>query len=251
MKRFFSLMRRLANCQLPIANCLPIVIGMPLTQKHRIALCLLPLALLLSDAALAHTINYQLEQQPSHYVFWYYLKLGYQHIMPYGFDHILFVVGLCLLSEKIKTIIWQATAFTIAHSVTLTLAMKGIIAPQSSIIEPIIALSIVFVAIENLIVSELKPWRIAVVFMFGLIHGCGFASSLNELGLPRNAFGLSLFSFNVGVELGQITIILSVYFLLTKWFASRTWYRPRIVYPISICIAMIALYWTVQRVFLV
>ena len=171
MKRLFILMRRFASCPLQIANC-----------KLPLALRLLPLALLLSNAAFAHTINYQLEQQPGHYVFWYYLKLGYTHILPEGFDHILFVVGLCLLSEKIKTIIWQATAFTIAHSVTLTLAMKGIIAPQSSIIEPIIALSIVFVAVENLIISELKSWRIAVVFMFGLIHGCGFASGNDRPG---------------------------------------------------------------------
>lgn len=222
------------------------------TFNHRLIISIFLLAFIFFASPLfAHTINYQLEKQPSHYVFWFYLKLGYQHILPNGFDHILFVVGLCLLSEKIKTIIWQATAFTIAHSVTLTLAMKGIIAPATSIVEPIIALSIVFVAVENLIISELKPWRIAVVFMFGLIHGCGFASSLNELGLPRNAFALSLFSFNLGVELGQITIILSVYFLLTRWFASKSWYRQRIVYPISTCIALIALYWTVQRVFFV
>lgn len=216
--------------------------------NYRIGLPVLLFLLFCSCSIFAHTINYLLEEQPTHYVFWYYLKSGFRHILPDGYDHILFVVGLCLLNQNIKTIIWQATAFTVAHSITLTLAMKGWIAPPGNIIEPIIALSIVFVAIENLIISELKPWRIAIIFMFGLIHGCGFASALNESGLPRNAFAISLFSFNLGVELGQITVILLSYFLIIRWFKDRTWYRPRIVYPVSACIALTALYWTADRV---
>jgi hypothetical protein len=125
--------------------------------------------------------------------------------------------------------------------------MKGIIVVPPSIIEPIIALSIAFIAIENLVMTELKPWRILVVFAFGLVHGMGFASALNELGLPRNAFYTSLLSFNVGVELGQATIIFAVYFSLIYWFGHKPWYRKRIVYPISITIAIIALYWTITR----
>jgi hypothetical protein len=118
----------------------------------------------------------------------YYFKLGITHIIPSGLDHILFVVGLCLLSHKIKVILWQATAFTIAHSITLAMSMKNIIVAPSAVVEPIIALSILFVAIENMLLSELKPWRILLVFMFGVVHGLGFASSLNEIGLPRNKF---------------------------------------------------------------
>src|SRR6201989_3118211 len=140
--------------------------------KFFLAVCFL----LLAGNIYAHTINYALDRAPAGNVFLYYLKLGYLHILPNGFDHILFVTGLCLLSNKISTILWQATAFTVAHSITLALSMKNIIVAPGAVVEPIIALSILFVAIENLLLSELKPWRIAIVFMFGLIHGMGFAS---------------------------------------------------------------------------
>ena len=118
----------------------------------------------------AHSINYALQNAPVDKVVWFYLKLGYQHIMPYGVDHILFVVSLCLLSTNIKTIFWQATAFTVAHSITLALSMKNMIVAPGAVVEPIIALSIVFVSIENMLLTTLKPWRIAIVFLFGLIH---------------------------------------------------------------------------------
>jgi len=199
----------------------------------------------------AHTINYALEKAPTDHVIWFYLQLGYTHILPQGFDHILFVVGLCLLSNKIKVILWQATAFTVAHSITLAMSMKNLIVAPSAVVEPIIALSILFVAIENLLLTELKPWRILLVFMFGLIHGMGFASSLNEIGLPRNKFLVSILSFNVGVELGQITIILAVFLLIVLPLGNRLNYRKQVVYPLSILIALIAFYWTVQRVFFV
>jgi len=199
----------------------------------------------------AHTINYVLEKAPAGDVVWYYLKLGYTHILPEGFDHILFVAGLCLLSNKLKVILWQATAFTVAHSITLALSMKNVIVAPSAVVEPIIALSILFVAVENLLLSELKPWRIALVFMFGLIHGMGFASSLNEIGLPRNKFLTSILSFNLGVELGQVTIILAMFLLLVIPFGKQPYYRKRIVFPLSIAIGLTAAYWTVQRIFFV
>ncbi|MDQ6757591.1 MAG: HupE/UreJ family protein [Bacteroidota bacterium] len=207
--------------------------------------------LLISSAAFAHTINYALEKAPTGNVIWYYLKLGYKHILPEGFDHILFVISLCLLSNKIKVIFWQATAFTVAHSITLALSMKNIIVAPSAVVEPVIALSILFVAVENLLIKELKPWRILVVFMFGLIHGLGFASALNEIGLPRNKFAVSILSFNLGVELGQVTIIVLMFALIISRFGNRVWYRSRIVFPLSILIGLIALYWTVQRVFFI
>ena len=199
--------------------------------------------------AQAHTINYVLEKAPTEDVIWFYLKLGFTHIIPEGFDHILFVTGLCLLSNKIKVILWQATAFTVAHSITLALSMKNVIVAPSSIVEPIIALSILFVAVENLLLSELKPWRIVLVFLFGLIHGLGFASSLNEIGLPRNKFITSIISFNVGVEIGQIAVITAVFVLLVIPFGKSPNYRKRIVFPLSIIIALIALYWTIERTF--
>lgn len=199
--------------------------------------------------AMAHTINYALEKAPANDVIAFYLKLGYSHILPEGSDHILFVVGLCLLSRKASVILWQATAFTVAHSITLALSMQNIIVAPSAVVEPIIALSILFVAVENLLLTELKPWRVLLVFLFGLIHGMGFASSLNEIGLPRNKFFTSILSFNLGVELGQITVILAVFVLLVLPFGKKPYYRKRIVYPLSVLIAVIAFYWTMQRVF--
>ncbi len=207
------------------------------------------LMLLASGNLFAHTINYQLEQAPTGDVILFYLKLGFEHIVPNGFDHILFVVGLCLLSTKIKTILWQATAFTVAHSITLALSMKGLIVTPPALVEPIIALSIVFVTVENILLTELKPWRILVVFLFGLIHGMGFASSLNEIGLPRNKFFTSIMSFNVGVELGQIVVIVGVFVLIIFAFGKKPWYRKFVVYPLSAVIAIIAAWWTVERLF--
>lgn len=204
--------------------------------------------LLLSHELFAHNINYALEKAPTSDVVWFYLKLGMRHIIPEGIDHILFVVGLCLLSKNIKTIIWQATAFTVAHSITLALSMKNIIVAPGVLVEPIIALSILFVAIENILLNELKPWRILIVFLFGLIHGMGFASALNETGLPRNKFFTSILSFNAGVELGQIIVITSVFLLIIIPFGKKPWYKKFVIYPLSIGIALIAAYWTVERI---
>jgi hypothetical protein len=198
---------------------------------------------------LGHSINYALEKAPASHVVWFYLQLGIQHIIPLGTDHILFVISLCLLSTRIKTILWQATAFTVAHSVTLALSMKGILVAPGAIVEPIIALSIMFVAIENMLLSELKPWRIAIVFFFGLIHGMGFASALNEIGLPRNKFYTSILSFNAGVEIGQVIVIACVFVLVIIPFGKRKWYRKFVVYPSSILIASIAAYWVIKRSF--
>jgi len=197
----------------------------------------------------AHTINYVLEKAPTQHVVWYYLQLGVLHIIPEGFDHILFVVSLCLLSTEIKTILWQATAFTVAHSITLALSMKSIIIAPSAVVEPIISLSILFVAVENMLLSRLKPWRVGIVFMFGLIHGMGFASSLNEIGLPRNKFYTSILSFNAGVEIGQIAVIAVTFLLLVIPMGRKPWYRKRVVYPLSALIGCIAAFWTIQRVF--
>jgi hypothetical protein len=197
--------------------------------------------------AMGHAINYALEKSPDTDVVWFYLQMGVRHIIPLGTDHILFVTSLCLLSTHIKTILWQATAFTVAHSVTLALSMKGILVAPGAVVEPIIALSIVFVAVENIFLSELKPWRIAIVFLFGLIHGLGFASALNEIGLPRNKFYTSILSFNAGVEIGQVVVIICVFLFIIIPLGRREWYRKFVVYPVSILIAMIALYWFVKR----
>ena len=206
-------------------------------------------SLFIAQIGLGHSINYALQDAPVNQVVWFYFALGFKHIIPFGIDHILFVIGLCLLSTNIKTIFWQATAFTVAHSITLALSMKNMIVAPGAVVEPIIALSIVFVAIENMLLTTLKPWRIAIVFLFGLIHGMGFASSLNEIGLPADKFFTSVLAFNIGVELGQVTIITAMFVLVIIPLRNKTWYRYGVVYSLSAIIAIIASYWTVQRVF--
>ena len=136
-----------------------------------------------------------------------YLWLGYTHILPKGLDHILFVLGIFLLSPRLKTMLLQVTAFTVAHSITLGLSIYGIVSLSSRIVEPLIALSIAYVAIENLLTRELKPWRLALVFMFGLLHGLGFAGVLRELGCRARNFSRRSLTFNLGVEGGQLTVI--------------------------------------------
>lgn len=217
----------------------------------RIAKLIVPVALVMisSSSLWAHTVNYDLELKPVHDIVSFYLGLGFEHILPFGIDHILFILCLFLLEPKLKSVLIQASCFTVAHTLTLILSMKGTIQPQASIVEPIIALSIVFVALENILIRELKPSRYIIVFAFGLIHGMGFASALNEIGLPRDAFYTSLISFNAGVELGQIAVILFAWFLIGKWFSQKNWYRIRIVYPLSFTIALIAGYWTIERIF--
>jgi HupE / UreJ protein len=208
------------------------------------------ISLFISPPLWAHVVVKELEKMSVTDAAIVYLKLGYNHILPLGLDHILFVLSLFLLSPKLKSVLWQATAFTIAHSVTLGLAMYHIVSPPSNIVEPLIALSIMYVAFENIISPRLKPSRIGVVFLFGLVHGLGFAGALGRLGLPGNAYLLSLVMFNAGVELGQLTIILAAYFLLAKWFGNKTYYRQRIVVPISVIIVVVAGFWTVQRILL-
>lgn len=176
-----------------------------------------------------------------------YLVLGFTHIVPGGLDHILFVLGVFLLTTRLKPILAQVTAFTIAHSITLGLTIYGLVSVSPRIVEPMIALSIVYVAVENLFTSELKPWRVAVVFAFGLLHGMGFAGVLKELGLPRSQFLTALVTFNIGVEAGQLTVIAAAFAAIAYWYRAKSWYRPRFVVPASAVIAATGFFWTVQR----
>ena len=177
-----------------------------------------------------------------------YLELGFTHIVPNGLDHILFVLGIFLLTTRIRAILAQVTAFTIAHSITLGLTIYGLVSLSPRIVEPLIALSIVYVAIENLVTSELKPWRVAIVFAFGLLHGMGFAGVLKEMGLPPSEFLTALITFNVGVELGQLTVIAGAFLFIAYWIHDRPWYRARFVVPASLVVASIGMFWSVQRV---
>jgi hypothetical protein len=207
------------------------------------------ISVLISLSLFAHTSIIDLEKMSKTDAAFLYIKLGYQHILPLGLDHILFVLSLFLLTPKLKSILWQATAFTVAHTVTLGLSMYHVINPPANIVEPLIALSIMYVALENIFSPKLKATRIGVVFLFGLIHGMGFASALGQLGLPQNAYLSSLLMFNIGVELGQITVIAAAYFLLAKWFGNKPYYRKAIVIPLSVLITVVAAYWVVERLF--
>ncbi len=180
-------------------------------------------------------------------VFPQYVKMGFLHILPEGLDHILFVLGLFLLSKRMKDLLKQITAFTVAHSLTLALSLYGIVRLPSSIVEPIIALSIVFVAVENLLTTEVKAWRVYVVFLFGLVHGLGFASALQDAGLQKNDFLTALVGFNSGVELGQLSVVAGA-FLLVGWFRSNPRYRQMVAIPASLSIACMAVIWSIERI---
>ncbi len=176
-----------------------------------------------------------------------YLELGFIHILPKGVDHILFVLGLFLLSRKLKPLLWQVTAFTVAHTITLALTIYGYIDLPPTIVEPAIALSIAYVGIENLLTRTLHSWRVVIVFLFGLLHGMGFAGVLTELGLPENEFVTALISFNIGVELGQLAVILLALLLVYRLRRNEDVYRRWVVIPGSLGIALMGLYWTAER----
>ncbi len=194
-----------------------------------------------------------------------YIPVGFDHILPKGLDHILFVLGLFFLSTQLGPLIWQISAFTLAHTVTLALGALGWVNIPGSIVEPLIAASIVYVAVENIFASGLNRWRPLIVFGFGLLHGLGFASVLGDFGLPQGQFLPALIGFNIGVELGQLTVIALAAGLL--WIAGRAAMaapleaeealvrqEPVMFRAVSICasllIAIIAVWWVIERVFL-
>jgi hypothetical protein len=176
-----------------------------------------------------------------------YLRLGFHHIVPEGADHILFVLGLFFLGITWRKLLSQTTVFTVAHATTLFLSTYGIFSLPSRYVEPAIALSIAFIAIENVVKPKLGPGRLAIVFGFGLIHGLGFASSLSDIPFPKTDFIVALLGFNFGVDLGQLFVI-ALAFLVVGWFRDRPWFRGRIAIPCSLAIAAVGLFWAVQRV---
>lgn len=176
-----------------------------------------------------------------------YFSLGFEHVIPFGYDHMLFIISLFFFNSKIKSAIIQCSIFTIAHSSTLALATLGYLNFNSSVIEGTIALSIFFVALENLIETKLQVWRLAFIFLFGLLHGLGFASALNEIGIPQNEFLIALLAFNLGVEAAQLTVIAFCYFFVARLIQKKVWYQTKFVKPLSIIISSIALFWAVER----
>ncbi len=180
-------------------------------------------------------------------VFKTYAASGFQHIFPSGMDHILFVLGIFLLSTSLRPLLWQVTMFTIAHSITLSLSMLGLFSLPAQVVEPLVALSIAYVGIENVFKPRLHKSRLWLVFGFGLLHGLGFASILSEFGMPKDDFALALISFNVGIELGQLAIISIAFLAVGVWFRHQQIYRRLVVLPMSIIIGVVGLYWFWQR----
>lgn len=180
---------------------------------------------------------------------WGWIKSGFEHIVPLGLDHIAFVLGLFLLVPKWKPLLAQSAAFTVAHSLTLGMVVFGVFTVPGEVVEPLIALSIVYVAVENLFLRELKGWRVALVFCFGLLHGMGFAGVMKELEVPEGEIVRPLLGFNVGVELGQVAV-LAMAFLLTCWWIGKEKAWGKIRVGGSLMIALVGLYWTVERIVL-
>lgn len=182
-----------------------------------------------------------------------YLGIGVGHILPAGLDHILFVLALFLSSTSMRALIIQISTFTVAHTATLGLAAAGVIAPEAAIVEPLIAGTIAFVAFENLWFREMPRWRPLVVFGFGLVHGLGFAGFFGELGLPPGQFWSALIGFNIGVEIGQLSVVLLAVvlsLLLRRQLPADTRaavYRRFVVVPASLAIGLVGLWWAATR----
>jgi hydrogenase/urease accessory protein HupE len=197
---------------------------------------------------MAHDVVTDLENMSNSQAASVYLFTGYKHILPLGLDHILFIVSLVLLSSNIRQLIWLSTVFTIGHCITLGLAMFGIFGISPNIVEPLIAVSIIYVAIENIFSKKIKTSSFILVFAFGLLHGMGFAGALTEIGLPQNAYLTSLFMFNIGVELGQITVIFITFLLIKKIKNTPIFNWSKITVYCSSAIIVISTYWFFERV---
>ena len=178
-----------------------------------------------------------------------YFILGIQHIIPKGLDHILFIVGLFFFSVTLRPLLIQVTMFTIAHSITLIFVSVSYINVNPLIVEPIIALSIAYVGIENIFKQYVKEYlRYIIIFFFGLLHGLGFALVLSDIGYQSSKLILNLISFNLGIEAAQIFIILFLYILLGIKFSNKKYYRYIFQVPVSLFIALVGIYWFFERI---
>ena len=187
-------------------------------------------------------------QEDARSTFYSFTRQGFVHVLPLGLDHILFVLGLFFLSRKWKPILYQVSVFTVAHTITLGLATLELISAPSHVVEPIIAASIAVVALENIFFPNYRHSRLFIVFFFGLIHGLGFAGALSAFDLDPTSLVIGLLGFNVGVEFGQLAVIAIVFFL-TFWLKDEAKYRKLAVVPCSTLIALMGIYWTIERIF--
>jgi hydrogenase/urease accessory protein HupE len=180
-------------------------------------------------------------------MFWNFIQIGFEHVIPLGYDHILFIVALFFFNSHLKSAVIQCTLFTIAHSLTLALVTLEYVHVNTKWVEVVIALSIFVMAFENIFQPKLKSWRLVLIFIFGLIHGMGFASALRDFGLPQNELVISLLGFNCGVELAQVTVILACYFGIARWMIKKDWYHKKLVTPLSLLISTVAIFLAIGR----
>ncbi len=205
----------------------------------------------LTNGALSDPISREeADDQTALEAFVTYVAVGFDHIVPKGLDHMLFVLGLFFLALRMGPLLWQVSAFTLAHTVTLALGALEIVRIPPEIVEPLIAASIVYVGVENVLTKELTPWRPVVVFFFGLLHGLGFASVLSDFGLGASHFVPKLIGFNIGVEFGQLAVIAVAFLAVGIWFGHSTWYKAWIANPASVMIALVGSIWVVERTLL-
>jgi hypothetical protein len=219
----------------------------------------------LSDGDLSEPLpRLEIRTEGAGAVFLRYIPVGFEHIVPLGIDHILFVLGLFFFSLHLRPILFQVTSFTLAHTLTLALASLGIVSVSPAIVEPLIAASIVYVGVENIRGHTNVKARTALVFAFGLLHGLGFASVLGDFGITASHFVAALIGFNIGVEFGQLAVIMTALVLILiavrlAGFAplpdeeapvrqTQVMYRAVSVVG-SLVISLIGAWWTVERVF--
>jgi hydrogenase/urease accessory protein HupE len=177
-----------------------------------------------------------------------FVPAGIHHIL-IGPDHLLFLVGLLLLGGTVRQLLLVVTSFTVAHSITLSLAALDIVTPPARLIEPAIALSIVYVGADNILAKGGRDVRGWIAFTFGFIHGFGFANVLREMDLPSRALGWSLFSFNVGVEIGQLLVVVLVASALAALRSRSEWAGRHLAFAGSLVVIVAGAFWFVQRVF--
>lgn len=175
-----------------------------------------------------------------------FFLIGFTHILLDGLDHILFILGLFFLTRSFPVLLFQMTLFTLAHSLSLGLSIYGIVSVPTVVVEIAIALSIAFIAIENLFYEHLSRWRSLMVFGSGLIHGLGFAHSFEQKLVASGDFLPALFSFNMGIELGQLAVVGIAYSVVAAWWNHER-YCAAIARPASVVIAASGIYWAIER----
>ena len=180
-------------------------------------------------------------------MFFNFLIKGFEHVFPLGYDHILFMIALFLYNSRIKTAILQCSIFTIAHSLTLGLTVIQLIIPNTQLIEIGIAISIFIAGLENILGGFTFSIRLLIIFLFGLLHGIGFAGALADIGMQKQDIITVLAGFNIGVELAQASLIVILYFILSKPFLDAPWYNSYIKKSLSLIIASCGLFWAITR----